>query len=402
MRLTCFRWIAVAVSCLPVVLAVGLLRPHYGGTLRVETSAAMGEMRKTPFAGQIYETLVRSDRRGEIRPWLATTWTHDAAARKWMFTPRKNVVLADGLVWNPGEDILNAPDTKPREEILAEAALPESAVAESGPFRVGEQNAHETVRLFANEGYWGGRPFLDSVEIQMGRTRRDQLLDFEVGKADVVEAEITDIRTLKQRDVVVQVSKPLETVALVFENAKIPSAIRQAVALSVDRLAMQRVMLDRQGEVTGALLPQWISGYAFLFPAARDLVRAKTLAGAGTTLSLCEDAQDRLLHSLADRIAVDVSQAGIAVRSAGNACDVRLVRLSIGSANAQEALLRLASQLDVTAPAWASAYAMECELLRGTRVVPLFQLPVVYALRPKVRNWSAQWDLANVSLEDPE
>jgi len=393
-----YRLIAVAASCLSAVLTAGVLRPRYGGMLRVETSAT-GEIGATRFAGQIYETLVRCDSHGEMKPWLATGWIHNASVGKWIFSARKNVVLPHETLWNPGEDTLTVPDTKPLDQILVEAGLGDKVVVESGPFRILNQHVGESVQLGANESYWGGRPFLDFVEIHMGRTRRDQLLDFELGKADVVEAEITDIKALKQANVVLQVSKPLETVALVFEK-QTSSLTRQAVALSVDRLAMQRVMLDKQGEVSGALLPQWISGYAFLFSTAHDVSRAKALAPAGSTLLLCEDDRDKVLRSLVDRIAVDVSQAGINVRLATSGCEARLIRLPISSVNPQQALLALASKLQIAAPEWASPYAMESDLLRDGRVVPLFHLPIVYALKPNVRNWSVPCNLADVWLEE--
>jgi len=393
-----YRLIAVAASCLSAVLTAGVLRPRYGGMLRVETSAT-GEIGATRFAGQIYETLVRCDSHGEMKPWLATGWIHNASVGKWIFSARKNVVLPHETLWNPGEDTLTVPDTKPLDQILVEAGLGDKVVVESGPFRILNQHVGESVQLGANESYWGGRPFLDFVEIHMGRTRRDQLLDFELGKADVVEAEITDIKALKQANVVLQVSKPLETVALVFEK-QTSSLTRQAVALSVDRLAMQRVMLDKQGEVSGALLPQWISGYAFLFSTAHDVSRAKALAPAGSTLLLCEDDRDKVLRSLADRIAVDVSQAGINVRLTTSGCEARLIRLPISSVNPQQALLALASKLQIAAPEWASPYAMESDLLRDGRVVPLFHLPIVYALKPNVRNWSVPCNLADVWLEE--
>jgi len=95
-----YRLIAVAISCLSALLAAGVVRPRYGGTLRVETSAD-GEIAATQFAGQIYETLVRGDSRGEMTPWLATGWIHDAAAGKWIFSARKNVGLSNGSLWTP-------------------------------------------------------------------------------------------------------------------------------------------------------------------------------------------------------------------------------------------------------------------------------------------------------------
>ena len=41
--------------------------------------------------------------------------------------------------------------------------------------------------LAANEDYWDGRPYVDSIEIQMGRASRDELLDLELGNANVVD-----------------------------------------------------------------------------------------------------------------------------------------------------------------------------------------------------------------------
>src|SRR5512146_1219958 len=39
----------------------------------------------------------------------------------------------------------------------------------------------------ADENAPGGRPFLDAVEIQMGRPLREQSIDLSLGKADIVE-----------------------------------------------------------------------------------------------------------------------------------------------------------------------------------------------------------------------
>src|SRR5688572_23843772 len=39
----------------------------------------------------------------------------------------------------------------------------------------------------ANENAPGGRPFLDSIEVELGKPLRDQSIDLETGKADVVE-----------------------------------------------------------------------------------------------------------------------------------------------------------------------------------------------------------------------
>ena len=114
-------------------------------------------------------------------------------------------------------------------------------------------------------------------EIEMGRPLRDQALDFDLGKADIVELTAADTRRMRQNGKTVWTSSPADLVALVFDSA-VDERVREAIALSIDRATVQSVLLQRQGASTGALLPQWLSGYAFLFDGARDLERARQMA----------------------------------------------------------------------------------------------------------------------------
>ena len=50
--------------------------------------------------------------------------------------------------------------------------------AGSGPFRIAAWDREDTV-LAANDDYQAARPFVDSIEIRMGRAARDRLLDLE-------------------------------------------------------------------------------------------------------------------------------------------------------------------------------------------------------------------------------
>ena len=86
------------------------------------------------------------------------------------------------------------PDDRPIEQILRELARPWNAIVVreadgtltgTGPFRVARWEAGKAATLVANEAHWKGRPYLDSVEIQMGRDLRDQTQDLQLGKADV-------------------------------------------------------------------------------------------------------------------------------------------------------------------------------------------------------------------------
>jgi len=393
-------------------------RPRYGGELRVEMRATLRTLdpAETPsdpvaFAAQsqlvpmVFETLVRLDERGEPQPWLATSWTHDAANNRWVFAARPNVKLHDGTLWSPPDGIV-VPDNRPIEQILRDLARPRNAVVVrsadgsivgTGPFRIARWEAEKSGALAAHDGYWGGRPYLDAITLQMGRGLAEQATDFQLGKADAVEARVIDLRLLKQRGIAVSVTMPMETLALQFEDGRAAAGVREAVALSIDRAAIHNVMLQKQGEITGALLPRWLSGYSFLFPVERNVARAKQLAPAPSLLAFAYDRQDAMMRAIGERIAVNASEAGIAMRLAAGQADVRLIRLPVTARDPRLALEDLASLLKMALPASAgSPYEAERVLLDGFRVIPLFHLPQAWMLTARVRNWPR---LADVWLD---
>lgn len=236
----------------------------------------------------------------------------------------------------------------------------------------------------ANDGAPGGRPFVDGIEVTMGRPLRDQSIDLELGKADIVELGPAEMRRQVPGRKIWS-SSPVRVLALVFSGKVDDARVREALALAVDRAAIQAVLLQRQGEVSGALLPQWLSGYAFLFPVAVDLPRARSLAAGAKPLGLAVD--DPALRPIADRIALNARDAGLNVTIGGN--DVRLVELRIVSQDPAAALNAMALILGVPEPARADSpealYAAERALLEGFRVIPLIHLPDVYGAAQRVR-----------------
>jgi peptide/nickel transport system substrate-binding protein len=405
MRRITSRWIAAA----SILVALGSLarstnaarRPRYGGTLHIETSASEADAR-ADLAGLEFETLVRLDDRGQPQPALAETWTHDAVRRRWIFTPRANVMLHNGSRWEPPGGIIAIPDDRPMERILSDLARPNSAVSmATGPFVIAKEEPGKPITLTAHGAYWGGRPYLDSIEAQTGRTSQQQALDFELGKADVIEVPVTDLRRLRQRNARLTISRPVEVLALVFDGTRaIAPAVQEAVALSIDRAAIQNVLLQREGEVSAALLPQWLSGYSFVFRTARDVARARQLGAGAAALTLAYERTDALGRSIAERIAVNATEAGLTLRLVpGSEGDVRLVRLHISTTDPETALAELAVQLKTQSPAPDSLYNMEKALLGGGRVVPLLHLPVAWQLSPKVHGWTGNHRWEDVWLD---
>ena len=401
---------ACAVALLSVASLSAARRPSYGGELRVEMRAtiptlepsatpddpaAFGALRQ--LCPLVFETYVRLDEHGQAQPWLATSWTHDAAHKVWVFQMRKGVKFHDGSAYSPPGGTFSLPDDSPIEWILADLANPRNAVVlktpdggliGTGPFKVTRWEAGKSATLTANDQYWGGRPYLDSISLQMGRNLADQASDFQIGKADAIEIPVRDLRTAKQRGSVVWSSMPAETIALQFGSASSFPVMREALALLVDRTAIYNVLLQKQGEISGALLPRWVSGYSFLFPTERNVANAKNLVPLPQSLTFGYDHQDPVMRSVAERIAVNASEGRITLRQAVGTPDVKLVRLPLTSRDAWQALRELVLLFKMPPPSpAASPYQIEKSLIESAGVVPLFHVPLSWALSPRVRNW---------------
>jgi hypothetical protein len=296
-----------------------------------------------------------------------------------------------------------------------------------GPFRVLEFEAGKRIKLAANDNYPTGRPFVDTVEVQMGRSAKDRLLDLELGKADIAGIPAEQARHAADSGVRLSVSKLNELVALAFvsgrqlaENAR----LRQALSHSIDRKAIANFILQKEGEAAGGLLPQWSSGTAFLFSTDADITAAKEqgLQIAGSPkISVGYDAGDALEQAMVERIVVDAREAGITVLPTAVTpssasipkMDGRLLRLRMASPHPREALagflmtLGPLSGVDVSLPPGPPETLYECErtIVSSYRVIPLVWLPQVYGVSRRVRNWKTPgpgetWPLADVWLDD--
>ncbi len=258
-------------------------------------------------------------------------------------------------------------------------------------FTITRWEALRRAAFAADENAAGGRPFLDAVEIEMGRSSREQMADLNLGRADIVQMGLGEVPRI-QGGRRVWSSSPVRLVALVFHPRVEDTRVREALALSIDRDAIHRVLLQRQGDISGALLPQWLSGCAFLFPASADLNRARGLAGSvaapGRSLSLAVD--DPALRSIADRIVLNARDAGLTVSpAAGGAADVKLMETRIASSDPARALATVAAAVGLPDPPRGETpealYSAERGLLEGYRVIPLFHLPEVYLVSPRVK-----------------
>jgi peptide/nickel transport system substrate-binding protein len=369
-------------------------RPRYGGTLRVEIDAAIAS----------------------LDPAVAASTPAESAAKSQI----------DGLIYDHRE---------------ADGAFTDDPG--SGPFAVTTFEPGKHATLAANNNFREGRPFVDSIEIMMGVSAHDRLLDLQLNKSDLAEIPPQDARSASERGLRISISQPDELLALVFSTTDSAASrnprLREAVARSIDRAAIVNFILQKTGEPAGGLLPQWSSGTAFLFPTTADPARAKELSSQispAIKLLLGYDSADPLEQSVAERIAVNAKEAGIsmaaqalpksaAANGHSNASasqhhfDARLTRWRMPSSDPaialKDALLQISEGSEPTdtgantgAPTELASpqdiYNRQRDALARFTIVPLVWLPRVYGLSAHVRDWKVpgpgeEWPLADVWLD---
>jgi hypothetical protein len=189
------------------------------------------------------------------------------------------------------------------------------------------------------------------------------------------------------------------------------------------------VLLQKQAEPVAALLPQWLSGYAFVFHAETNVERAKelrlslpaNLAGGSLTLRLQTDVPGDLARLLAERVAVNARQTGISVLPLGKSAvrdsnaraadspELHLFAWRISSLSPGEELRSLAKTQHAEEAKEGNPYdpdrryAWERKILEERKLMPLVALPDYVGLAPTVRDWQpspwGEWRLADVWLE---
>ena len=460
-------------------------KPQYGGTLRVElraTSMTLNPARwkagsqdfatNERLAALVFDRLVALDSYGRFQPELATEWSHDGSGKRWQFTLRPGVKFSDGSALTATDVVSALRAVLPRgmqisataSGVAVVAATPATDLLEllssgayfiyrddgergligTGAFVLESQRASATssgsadrLRFRFNEKCWAGRPFVDAIEVSLGVPPLKALLDLQLGKTDLGELSADTARRAEQSNIRLWMSAPVTLYALKFTGpAKSANerAVREALRLSVDRMAMARVLLQKQAEPAASFLPQWISGYAFLFEMESNLERAKSIrtslpansTGVGQALRVSMDAGSDVARLLAERVAVNARAAGLTVQvvarvKAGAAADgtagkpesdAQLIGWRYSTISPMKELPDLAFALkqeipDSSATMDAEArYAWEKRMMDEMNTLPLVVVPDFAGLDGRVRNWSAaawgEWHLADVWIHQVE
>jgi len=426
MRLPVWAWLAL-LSSVAIADARAATRPHYGGSLTVELSSPWTSLdpaeRNSALSLPITETLVRLGTHGAIEPALCVAWQHDADFKRWRFSLRPKVTFHDGEPLNgaaaapsllaalkkqyadvsiqAGGQAIVIQSNEAMPDLLLDLATPRTSVFRqsdanpligTGPFRVTTWEPGRRLVVSAFDDYWNGRPYLDSVAIEFGSAH---------AHADLFDIPVGPARRILPEGMATWSSTPRTLVAITGGNAQ----LLQAIALAVDRAPIVNVLAQRKGEAAFSLLPQWLSGYAFLFQTAPDLARAKQLATQlrPGPITLSYPANDVFLRSVAERVALNARDAGIAIQPTPNASgNLHLIEWPLESKDAATELERIAAALGAgraeSAVKPEALYEAERSLL--DRVIPLAFLRESFGIAQRVHIESAPSDAFALHVED--
>ena len=464
----------------------GATQPRYGGTLVVELHAATLVLDPVKWkagsaetadsvqiAAAIFDRLVTLDGYGRPQPALATDWSHDAQWRRWQFSVRSGVQFSDGAPLTPGDVadalrellpgkpaisatathvVLHLPAAEP--DLLAQLASgryfifrrnANGSLVGTGAFMVGKSfvgASGTTYKLLANERCWAGRPFVDEIDVLLGVPTLRQLFDLQLGKTDVADLSPELAHRATRDGLRVWSSAPVYLYALQVSGgaaggksdttrpATAKPGLGEALSRALDRATMANVLLQKQADSAVSFLPQWLSGYAFVFGTENDVERgkeisARTLGEASTwpPLRLRVDAGGDLAKLIAERVAINARQAGIPMQIQPRVSvredvattklepeTVHLVAWRYSSLSARvelhDMVNNLQLQTDANEPAADSAeqiYEYERAQIGEHRLIPLVVVPQYVGLSARVRDWQPErwdaWHLADVWLD---
>ena len=254
--------LAISVLLIAASSARADTRSQYGGTLRISMTTSASSLDPADMADSvgsrnlvalIFDTLVTVDSNGRPQSALAESWQSAPGDRGLEFRLRRNVKFHDGTpltaeiaasslrkanpAWNvtAAGDVVTIESARAVPELLQEVALARNAIAKkdangnlsgTGPFHIVNWQPGKRLVAAANEDYWNGRPFVDEIDVDMGRNFRDQMKALEGGKADLVELAPEQMhRVVSQRYELLR-SSPIELIALKF--AKDPASAQES------------------------------------------------------------------------------------------------------------------------------------------------------------------------------
>lgn len=278
------------------------------------------------------ELLVRVNRKGELEPWLASSWRNLDPLR-WEIKLREGVSFWDGTPMDAaavkaslervtamqgearlklaaaGIDVVDARTLVVRTQApnaslpnalttwafaihsaKAAAAMGDDAFARqpvlTGPFKPVDYKKDELLTLVRNDAYWAGKPFLPGLQIRYVNDPNTRVLALQSGDADLVFAVPTQaLPTLRNTPGIRVPETPADSFVYMLTNMRTPptddARVRRAISLGIDRRALVQQVLEGAHDVATdiyAPIYSWSLKNAYPSDAARA---ARVLDEAG-------------------------------------------------------------------------------------------------------------------------
>jgi len=422
---------------LAVASALSLIagtRPHYGGTLRIQLAGPLRTIdpvvaladpqeswRRDRVSSSIFEPLVNFDPHGRPAACLAVSWRSSEGERRWDFELRRNANFHDGTPLVPASvvEVLSEPldrrygdatvtangntvviqSSQPMRDLLFELSRPRNSIVRrngedlfgTGPFRIVEWQRGIKAVLSANEGHWAGRPYLDSL-VYLADASSTHIPD--LAAADVFELPVSTPPRLVSDRLKLVATLPNDLIAIVLDKNE--PVLSEAISLAIDRASIANVLTQKRAVPAGALLPEWLSGYAFLFPPTTSVTRARELAAPERSrpVTLGYPADDPLLLAIAERVLVNARDIGLNIHAAPISAgpEMRIMRIRLDSADAADCISGIIRTLALSAPIRTSArlqdaFELERSILASGRIIPIIHVPQLFGVSARVRDW---------------
>ncbi|NUP26421.1 MAG: ABC transporter substrate-binding protein [Nocardia sp.] len=307
--------------------------PQRGGTLRVGAIGKSSKTERDPhqtisnesdflIMSLVYDALTVPGTDPNVAPRLASRWGSDREQRNWTFT------IADGARFHDGRPVTSDDvvwSLRRLREIAGETKVPVASVDDikaagphaveltcaapnsqlpmllrmmtfavpkgttdfaravgSGPFRL-ESYSNGNARLVRNDGWHGGAPLLDVIEVTLFESPESMANAILAGQIDLASSVgAVAGRMAETRDGLQVLRRPDDVaVAIAMRTSDGPFAdprVREALRLAVDREAMVAQVLSGYGAVANDILGTADPTYDTALPQrSRDLDRARTL-----------------------------------------------------------------------------------------------------------------------------
>ncbi len=134
-----------------------------------------------------------------------------------------------------------------------------SAPVGTGPFKFSSYVPGSKIKFVRNDSYWGGAPYLDSVEVLVVPEPSVQLTELEANAADTTQISPKDFEAVKGEGYTIaeEVSPGVSFVSLnASRGATTELAVRKAIARAIDRDSMITAILYGHGQKSTAGVTQ--------------------------------------------------------------------------------------------------------------------------------------------------